>query len=114
MNSRPTFHVLHGKVSKVITSIGTSPWDESCKWRRLGYNDILLNKLKCEVERDEDKPCIQGTVLREPESATLRLGLSLGKGRSWRAGYRGQMEMYNSLRHVDERFQPPRAMSLSM
>ncbi|KAJ4207681.1 hypothetical protein NW759_013913 [Fusarium solani] len=201
MNSRPTFHVFHGKVSKAVTSIGTSPWDESCKrrrklaaaglnrprvesyapilnlesreflrdlyneskdgsveidfrqavtrfslnlsltlnygtrvsnvkslhddpllaeilyveseiskfrdtsknyanyipllryWepiasflsltsapkshaadigrRRLEYNDVLLNKLKDEVERGEDKPCIQGAVLREPESATL-------------------------------------------
>ncbi|RMJ10345.1 hypothetical protein CDV36_010037 [Fusarium kuroshium] len=201
MNSRPTFHVFHGKVSKAVTSIGTSPWDESCKrrrklaaaglnrprvesyapilnlesreflrdlyneskdgsveidfrqavtrfslnlsltlnygtrvsnvkslyddpllaeilyveseiskfrdtsknyanyipllryWepiasflgltsapkshaadigrRRLEYNDVLLKKLKDEVERGEDKPCIQGAVLREPDSATL-------------------------------------------
>ncbi|KAJ4251497.1 hypothetical protein NW762_011484 [Fusarium torreyae] len=201
MNSRPTFHVFHKKVSKAVTSIGTSPWDESCKrrrklaaaalnrprvesyapilnlesreflrdlhsdcedgaveidfrkavtrfslnlsltlnygtrvsnikslhddpllaeilyveseiskfrdtsknyanyipllryWepvsiflglsktpkfhaadigrRRLEYNDRLLDKLKDEVERGEDKPCIQGAVLREPESATL-------------------------------------------
>ncbi|KAJ3539833.1 hypothetical protein NM208_g5326 [Fusarium decemcellulare] len=201
MNSRPTFHVFHGKVSKAVTSIGTSPWDDSCKrrrklaaaglnrprvesyspilnlesreflkdlyseckdgsvdidfrqavtrfslnlsltlnygtrvsnikslhddpllaeilyveseiskfrdtsknyanyipllryWepvasflglsstpkshavdigrRRLEYNDILLNKLKDEVDRGVDKPCIQGAVLREPESATL-------------------------------------------
>ncbi|OTB10519.1 hypothetical protein K445DRAFT_252780 [Daldinia sp. EC12] len=201
MNSRPTFYVFHKKVSKAVTSIGTSPWDESCKrrrklaagalnrtrvdtyapilnleareflkdlysacrdgaveidfrpavkrfslnlsltlnygtrvssvksltddpllseiiyvegeiskfrdtgknyanyipllryWeplaqlfgldaqpknhaadigrRRLEYNDILLEKLKDEVRRGEDKPCIQGAVLRDPESATL-------------------------------------------
>ncbi|KAI1252827.1 hypothetical protein MGN70_005033 [Eutypa lata] len=34
MNSRPRFYVFHGKVSRAVTSIGTSPWDESCKRRR--------------------------------------------------------------------------------
>lgn len=34
MNSRPTFYVLHKKVSTAVTSIGTSPWDDSCKRRR--------------------------------------------------------------------------------
>ncbi|KAI0179855.1 cytochrome P450 [Hypoxylon sp. FL1284] len=34
LNSRPTFYVFHGKVSRAVTSIGTSPWDESCKRRR--------------------------------------------------------------------------------
>ncbi|KAI1773191.1 cytochrome P450 [Hypoxylon cercidicola] len=201
MNSRPTFYVFHKKVSKAVTSIGTSPWDDSCKrrrklaagalnrtrvdtygpllnleareflkdllsacrdgaveidfrpavkrfslnlsltlnygtrvssvksltddpllseiiyvegeiskfrdtgknyanyipllryWepvagflglnaqpknhaadigrRRLEYNSILLEKLREEVKRGEDKPCIQGAVLRDPESATL-------------------------------------------
>ncbi|KAI1207858.1 cytochrome P450 [Annulohypoxylon truncatum] len=201
MNSRPTFYVFHNKVSKAVTSIGTSPWDDSCKrrrklaagalnhtrvesyapilnleareflkdlylacrdgavgidfrpaarhfalnlsltlnygtrvssvksltddplmseiiyvedeiskfrdtaknyanyipllryWepiaqflrlgsqprdnaadigrRRLEYNDVLLEKLRGEVQRGEDKPCIQGAVLRDPESATL-------------------------------------------
>lgn len=201
MNSRPTFYVFHKKVSKTVTSIGTSPWDDSCKrrrklaagalnrprvesyapilnleareflrdlysecrdggieidfrpavkrfslnlsltlnygtrvsnvkslsddpllaeiiyveseiskfrdtgknyanyipilryWeplagllglnstpknhaadigrRRLAYNDALLNRLKDEVARGEDKPCIQGAVLKDPESATI-------------------------------------------
>ncbi|KXH38037.1 hypothetical protein CSIM01_04527 [Colletotrichum simmondsii] len=201
MNSRPTFYVFHGKVSKAVTSIGTSPWDDSCKrrrklaagalnrprvesyapilnleardflkdlyeeccggsvdldfrpavrrfalnlsltlnygtrasnvksleddplfseiiyveseisklrdtgknytnyipllryWepiaivlglqstpknhardigrRRLEYNDVLLSRLKDEVTRGKDKPCIQGAVLKDPESATL-------------------------------------------
>ncbi|KAK2730130.1 hypothetical protein CKAH01_09783 [Colletotrichum kahawae] len=39
--------------------------------RRLEYNNVLLERLKGEVERGEDKPCIQGAVLRDPESATL-------------------------------------------
>lgn len=36
MNSRPLFYVLHGKVQQnsSVTSIGTSPWNESCKRRR--------------------------------------------------------------------------------
>ncbi|KAH0423404.1 hypothetical protein CcaCcLH18_12186 [Colletotrichum camelliae] len=201
MNSRPIFYVFHNKVSKAVTSIGTSPWDESCKRRRkaaasalnrprtesyapilnleareflrdlysesrdgsveidfrpavrrfalnlsltlnygtrvsnvtslkddpllaeiiyveseiskfrdtgknyanyipllrywepvanvlglnlspkghavdigrrwLEYNNVLLERLKGEVERGEDKPCIQGAVLRDPESETL-------------------------------------------
>ncbi|KAF6789407.1 3-hydroxyphenylacetate 6 hydroxylase [Colletotrichum sojae] len=39
--------------------------------RRLEYNDALLSKLRDEVARGEDKPCIQGAVLRDPESASL-------------------------------------------
>ncbi|KAI0886558.1 cytochrome P450 [Annulohypoxylon maeteangense] len=39
--------------------------------RRLEYHRVLLEKLKGEVQRGEDKPCIQGAVLRDPESATL-------------------------------------------
>jgi hypothetical protein len=36
MNSRPLFYVLHGKVQggSAVTSIGTSPWSDSCKKRR--------------------------------------------------------------------------------
>jgi hypothetical protein len=36
MKSRPLFYVLHGKVQggSPVTSIGTSPWSESCKQRR--------------------------------------------------------------------------------
>jgi 3-hydroxyphenylacetate 6-hydroxylase len=33
-NSRPLFYVFHKFVSKEITSIGTSPWNDSCKKRR--------------------------------------------------------------------------------
>ncbi|KAF3392998.1 3-hydroxyphenylacetate 6-hydroxylase [Talaromyces pinophilus] len=35
-NSRPIFYVLHKKVQQngPVTSIGTSPWDDSCKRRR--------------------------------------------------------------------------------
>jgi 3-hydroxyphenylacetate 6-hydroxylase len=34
LNSRPKFYTFHGKVSKAVTSIGTSSWDDSCKRRR--------------------------------------------------------------------------------
>ncbi|KAK5115402.1 hypothetical protein LTR85_009862 [Meristemomyces frigidus] len=35
MNSRPQFYVFHKKVTqKAVLSIGTSPWDDSCKYRR--------------------------------------------------------------------------------
>lgn len=39
--------------------------------RRLEYNNVLLNRLRDQVARGEDSPCIQGAVLRDPESATL-------------------------------------------
>ncbi|KXH59693.1 hypothetical protein CSAL01_11562 [Colletotrichum salicis] len=39
--------------------------------RRLEYNDILLSRLKDKIAQGQDKPCIQGAVLRDPESATL-------------------------------------------
>ncbi|CAF4109566.1 unnamed protein product, partial [Adineta steineri] len=32
--SRPTLHTFHNIVSSEVLSIGTSPWDESCKQRR--------------------------------------------------------------------------------
>ncbi|UJR11216.1 hypothetical protein I4U23_015397 [Adineta vaga] len=32
--SRPTLHTFHNVVSSQVLSIGTSPWDESCKQRR--------------------------------------------------------------------------------
>lgn len=40
-NSRPLFYVFHKFVSKEITSIGTSPWDESCKKRRKAAGSAL-------------------------------------------------------------------------
>jgi 3-hydroxyphenylacetate 6-hydroxylase len=39
--------------------------------RRLAYNDVLLNRLRDQVAKGEDRPCIQGAVLRDAESATL-------------------------------------------
>lgn len=35
-NSRPIFYILHKKVQRngLVTSIGTSPWADSCKRRR--------------------------------------------------------------------------------
>jgi 3-hydroxyphenylacetate 6-hydroxylase len=39
--------------------------------RRLQYNKILQEKLEDEVKRGVDKPCIQGSVLRDPEASDL-------------------------------------------
>ena len=47
MNSRPKFYVFHGKVSKAVTSIGTSAWDESCKRRRKAAAGAL-NRVRVE------------------------------------------------------------------
>ncbi|KAF4119664.1 3-hydroxyphenylacetate 6-hydroxylase [Geosmithia morbida] len=55
-----------------LISRGSSPaYAADIGRRRLEYNSLLLNQLKERVARDEDQPCIQGAVLRDPESATL-------------------------------------------
>ncbi|KAI0135134.1 cytochrome P450 [Daldinia grandis] len=48
-NSRPVFYVLHKKVQQggPVTSIGTSPWDDSCK-RRRKVSATALNKTSTE------------------------------------------------------------------
>ncbi|KAI1461872.1 cytochrome P450 [Annulohypoxylon moriforme] len=48
-NSRPVFYVLHKKVQQggPVTSIGTSPWNESCK-RRRKVAATALNKTSTE------------------------------------------------------------------
>lgn len=48
-NSRPVFYVLHKKVQQggPVTSIGTSPWDDSCK-RRRKVAATALNKTSTE------------------------------------------------------------------
>ncbi|KZL84133.1 3-hydroxyphenylacetate 6 hydroxylase protein [Colletotrichum incanum] len=48
-NGRPIFYVLHKKVQRggPVTSIGTSPWDESCK-RRRKVAATALNKTSVE------------------------------------------------------------------
>ncbi len=47
MNSRPVFYVFHKQVSKTVTSIGTSPWDDSCKRRRKAAAGAL-NRVRVE------------------------------------------------------------------
>lgn len=49
MNSRPLFYVLHGKVQggSPVTSIGTSPWNDSCKKRRK-VGATAMNKVAVE------------------------------------------------------------------
>ncbi|KAI6083003.1 cytochrome P450 [Hypoxylon rubiginosum] len=39
--------------------------------RRTGYHKMLLNKLKAQVAAGTDRPCIQGNVLKDPESKGL-------------------------------------------
>jgi 3-hydroxyphenylacetate 6-hydroxylase len=39
--------------------------------RRIAYNHELLRRLQDAVDRDEDVPCIQGNVLRDPEAVDL-------------------------------------------
>lgn len=46
-NSRPEFYVLHKLVSSQVSSIGTSPWDESCKNKRRAAA-TALNRVRTE------------------------------------------------------------------
>ncbi|KAL4962463.1 cytochrome P450 [Aspergillus stella-maris] len=54
--------------------------------RRIAYNNELLHRLKDAVARDEDVPCIQGNVLRDPEAAGLTDGEVLSISFSMMAG----------------------------
>ncbi|KAK1658939.1 cytochrome P450 [Colletotrichum godetiae] len=88
MNSRPTFYVFHGKVSKAVTSIGTSPWDDSCKRRRKlaagalnrprveGYAPILNLEAR-EFLKDLYENCRGGLVDLDFRPAVRRFSLNL-------------------------------------
>lgn len=49
--------------------------------RRLRYHATLLDTLKSEISKNKDKPCIQGNMLKNPETKSLtdleRLSVSL-------------------------------------
>ena len=50
---------------------GAAAYSAQIGQRRIAYNDQLLNRLKEAVNKGTDKPCIQGSVLRDPESVAL-------------------------------------------
>ncbi|KAI1407142.1 cytochrome P450 [Hypoxylon sp. FL1857] len=88
MNSRPTFYVFHKKVSKAVTSIGTSPWDESCKRRRklaagaLNKTRVdtygpILNLEAREFLKDLYSACRDGAVEIDFRPAVKRFSLNL-------------------------------------
>lgn len=88
MNSRPTFYVFHGKVSKAVTSIGTSPWDDSCKRRRkLAAGALnrprvesyapILNMEAREFLKDLYEECCRGSVDLDFRPAVRRFALNL-------------------------------------
>ncbi|KAK1460181.1 hypothetical protein CMEL01_03180 [Colletotrichum melonis] len=88
MNSRPTFYVFHGKVSKAVTSIGTSPWDDSCKRRRkLAAGALnrprvesyapILNLEAREFLKDLYEECCGGSVDLDFRPAVRRFALNL-------------------------------------
>ena len=58
MNSRPLFYVLHGKVqgNSPVTSIGTSPWNESCK-RRRKVGATAMNKVAVSSYQPVSRSC---------------------------------------------------------
>lgn len=88
MNSRPKFYVFHKKVSKAVTSIGTSPWDDSCKRRRklaagaLNKSRVdmygpILNLEAREFLKDLSSACHDGTVEIDFRPAVKRFSLNL-------------------------------------
>jgi 3-hydroxyphenylacetate 6-hydroxylase len=54
--------------------------------RRVGYHKVLLENLRAEVAMGTDKPCIQGNVLKDPESKGLSEGELLSVSLSMMAG----------------------------
>lgn len=54
--------------------------------RRVGYHKVLLENLRAEVAMNTDKPCIQGNVLRDPESKSLSEGELVSVSLSMMAG----------------------------
>lgn len=54
--------------------------------RRVGYHKVLLENLRAEVSSGTDKPCIQGNVLKDPESKGLSEGELLSVSLSMMAG----------------------------
>lgn len=54
--------------------------------RRVGYHKVLLENLRGEVASGADKPCIQGNVLKDPESKGLSEGELLSVSLSMMAG----------------------------
>lgn len=54
--------------------------------RRVGYHKVLLENLRAEVARGVDKPCIQGNVLKDPESKGMSEGELLSVSLSMMAG----------------------------
>ncbi|GJD00493.1 cytochrome P450 family 2H2 [Colletotrichum higginsianum] len=96
-NGRPIFYVLHKKVQRggPVTSIGTSPWDESCKRRRkvaataLNKTSVqsylpILNLESRAFLRDILATCQNGTVavniLDPARKFSLNLSLTLSYG----------------------------------
>ncbi|OTA98769.1 hypothetical protein M426DRAFT_258122 [Hypoxylon sp. CI-4A] len=88
MNSRPLFYVFHKKVSKAVTSIGTSPWDDSCKRRRKlaagALNRMrvekygpILNLEAREFLKDILSACRDGTIEIDFRPAVKRFSLNL-------------------------------------
>ncbi|KAL3458116.1 cytochrome P450 [Aspergillus heterothallicus] len=54
--------------------------------RRIAYNNELLRRLQDAVDHDEDNPCIQGNVLRDPEGLDLSVNELLSISLSMMAG----------------------------
>lgn len=72
-------------VEPVLVALGLKKSDQHSAeigQRRNAYNEELLRRLQESIADDTDTPCIQGNVLRDPESVSLSrnelLSISLG------------------------------------
>ncbi|KAE9365832.1 putative daf-9 isoform A [Stipitochalara longipes BDJ] len=75
-------------LQSISKSFGTSPTQNATNvgTRRADYNRVFLDELKKRVFENTDSPCIQGGVLRDPESSNLTETELLGISFSIMAG----------------------------
>lgn len=75
-------------IGKVLSWIGVrdDKYMAEIGKRRVGYHKALLENLRSEVAAGTDKPCIQGNVLKDPESKGLSEGELLSVSLSMMAG----------------------------
>lgn len=61
-------------VEPVLAAVGlqkSAKYNSEIGERRTAYNEELLKRLQEHVADNTDTPCIQGSVLRDPESVSL-------------------------------------------
>ncbi|KAL2216045.1 cytochrome P450 [Thermoascus aurantiacus ATCC 26904] len=76
-------------IDPVVSALGlqtSASYSAQIRQRRIAYNNALLKRLQEEVATNTDFPCIQGSVLRDPESVSLSANELLSISLSMMAG----------------------------